>query len=708
MPDLGIIRPRLLWLIMLAAWASTAEAADRWTIIGWNDLGMHCMDADYSVFSLLPPFNTIHAQVVGPQGQLLRDPNGIQVTYEAVADPRGSINRTSTGKSNFWEFVEPLFGVHLEPDLGLAGHAMPGVGNQPQPMEWDATAGWFSAPGIPITPYDDGGAKNSYPVMRLTVRDRDGLKLATTDIVLPVSDEMSCAACHASGASPAAQPFEGWVDDPDPERDFRLNVLRLHDDRVGFRDEYKAAAELAGYRPEGLFVTTLEDHQPILCARCHASAALPNSGLPGITPLSRAIHRRMAFAQDPGNHLPLEAAENRSACYRCHPGSATRCLRGAMGRAVAADGTLAMQCQNCHGTMTDVASTDRVAWLDEPQCQSCHTGTATNNDGGIRHISVFNDDGSPRQAADPRFATNPDTPTAGVSLFRFSRGHGGLYCSACHGSAHAEFPSAQPNDNRQSRQLQGHEGAIVECETCHRSDLVSAGGGPHGMHPVGQKWVEAHPDAVESSGIAACRACHGADERGTVLSRAQAKRALVTDFGTKQLWRGFEIGCYTCHLGSQNQEANPNRAPFAEDASLAVARLVAPTIHLQARDPDGDSLILRIVEQPAHGTVVLSDVVARYFPEAGFAGDDTFTFAARDGDTDSNLATITLSIAAFCSGDCDDDGRVSVDEIVSSLSIALGSVELAQCNHGDGNADGEITVDEIVAGVTTALEGCVL
>jgi len=35
-----------------------------WTLIGWNNLGMHCMDDGYSVFSILPPFNTIDAQLM--------------------------------------------------------------------------------------------------------------------------------------------------------------------------------------------------------------------------------------------------------------------------------------------------------------------------------------------------------------------------------------------------------------------------------------------------------------------------------------------------------------------------------------------------------------------------------------------------------------------------------------------------------------------
>ena len=29
------------------------------TLLGWNNLGMHCMDSDYSVFSVLPPYNTV-------------------------------------------------------------------------------------------------------------------------------------------------------------------------------------------------------------------------------------------------------------------------------------------------------------------------------------------------------------------------------------------------------------------------------------------------------------------------------------------------------------------------------------------------------------------------------------------------------------------------------------------------------------------------
>ena len=36
-----------------------------YALIAWSELGMHCIDGkDYSVFSVLPPYNIIHAQLV--------------------------------------------------------------------------------------------------------------------------------------------------------------------------------------------------------------------------------------------------------------------------------------------------------------------------------------------------------------------------------------------------------------------------------------------------------------------------------------------------------------------------------------------------------------------------------------------------------------------------------------------------------------------
>ena len=59
-----------------------------------------------------------------------------------------------------------------------------------------------------------------------------------------------------------------------------------------------------------------------------------------------------------------------------------------------------------------------------------------------------------------------------------------------------------------------------------------------------------------------------------------------------------------------------------------------------------------------------------------------------------------------CAGDCDGNGEVSVDELITMVSIALGERELPDCKAGDRNDDGAIQVDEIISAVSRALEGC--
>ena len=46
-----------------------------------------------------------------------------------------------------------------------------------------------------------------------------------------------------------------------------------------------------------------------------------------------------------------------------------------------------------------------------------------------------------------------------------------------------------------------------------------------------------------------CRACHGLDYRGTVLSKAHSTRSFRIEDRTVTLAEGTAIGCYTCHSG---------------------------------------------------------------------------------------------------------------------------------------------------------------
>ena len=608
------------------------------SLVGWADVGMHETDgSDVSVYSLMPPYSTISAQFISG-GLLVTNPAGITVTYQAVADATGSINSTSQGKGNFYQYVQALYGQALAPDQGLGGFAMPGAANQPQAMTFDPAQNLFTAQGIPITPYDDQGQKNHFPMMRLTARNSTGTVLATTDIVLPVTDEMDCRACHASGSQIEARPPEGWAWEVDPVRDYKLNVLRRHDDHLLGTKSYAQTLTVAGYNTAGLVATVTQDGKPVSCILCHATGALPGSGAAGARPFTQLMHTKHAYAPDPRSGAPLTSLTNSGACLLCHAGPEQVAMRGVHHSTINTNGSLAMQCQSCHGSISSVGAVTRQGWLDQPACQSCHTGTAMSNAGALRYTSVFDALGNTRVAVDPTFATSTNTQTGGFALFKNSAGHGGLKCATCHGSTHAELLSSQSNDNVQSQRIQGQPGVLTSCNACHPSRPAGSAGGPHGMHPVDAQWASGH-----QVGTTACKVCHGADLRGTVLSWAQADRTFNA-FGSQHFWPGFQVGCYTCHGGPNNSDTNPNTAPAVTSLSAVAVAETPLTLALQGSDANGNALTFRVVTQPAHGTVSLTGNQATYLPAPGFVGTDSFTYAAWDGSTDSSLGTVSFTV----------------------------------------------------------------
>jgi hypothetical protein len=280
-------------------------------------------------------------------------------------------------------------------------------------------------------------------------------------------------------------------------------------------------------------------------------------------------------------------------CYQCHPGRRTDCLRGAM-----ANG--GMLCQDCHGNMEQVGNdftrnvslsnigafelgddfytnpnTPRVPWANEPGCGSCHTGDANDNmhgdadtlgdpEDGIRLMQAFrigDPKATPIVPSNTRFAENMVTadpnpndafdPTGNPMLYRVSTGHGGVFCEGCHGATHGIWPNKNPdaNDNVAAMQLQGHAGTIIECSVCHgNANLGNTLDGPHGMHAVGRTdFADGGHENLAERNPNACRACHGQNGEGTVLSRTAADRDFrgMEDGGL--VAKGTPVTCTMCH-----------------------------------------------------------------------------------------------------------------------------------------------------------------
>jgi subtilisin family serine protease len=68
------------------------------------------------------------------------------------------------------------------------------------------------------------------------------------------------------------------------------------------------------------------------------------------------------------------------------------------------------------------------------------------------------------------------------------------------------------------------------------------------------------------------------------------------------------------------------------------------------------------------------------------------------------IATVTPG--SVCVGDCDQNGAVTVDELVKAVNIALGHVLLTQCPALDCTGSGQVLVSCLVAAVGDALNGC--
>jgi len=357
-------------------------------VFAWNDLGMHCDQNDYSYFMVLPPYNTLHVQVLDRNGPNVLNASNVTVSYSF---PKKT---DSTLHTNFWSYAAQ-YGFNVARNVGISG--TPLAGN----MQQDSHGLGFVATGIPITPYDDDGTWDPYGTAVISVKDSSsGAVLQTANVVAPVSTEMMCVNCHA-----ASNP--------------QLDVLQRHDQHNG--------TTLASDQAKGIVHA---------CSQCHSDNALGAPGTPGVESLSLAMHN---FHKDKMTSTAT-AANTTPDCYNCHPGPKTQCMRGIMFRA-------GKSCHDCHGDMYGMTSSlqaGRQAWLQEPQCGSCHGSQHAENSSTLYRNSILQN------------AITSDMNNK-------------FYCEACHNGTHGEYTTANDADPTIPQKFQGDSYWIWNCTVCHTS-----------------------------------------------------------------------------------------------------------------------------------------------------------------------------------------------------------------------------------------------
>lgn len=87
-----------------------------------------------------------------------------------------------------------------------------------------------------------------------------------------------------------------------------------------------------------------------------------------------------------------------------------------------------------------------------------------------------------------------------------------------------------------------------------------------------------------------------------------------------------------------------NDPPVASDIKVDMNRNTIKSIVFKANDLDGDPLEYEVVKAPENGNVLAFPTVAEYSPAEGFIGVDTFTYRATDKFSQSQEATVTITV----------------------------------------------------------------
>jgi mono/diheme cytochrome c family protein len=411
-------------------------------LLSWCTLGLKCItDAD-GFFTFLPPGSALSAVLIRRDVVPEAVKDGVEISYAA---PEGF--KHPSKHVEFWKYAPSLIGKTPKPDQSAAGKGLDGT------LAFNEKSKTFDVAGIPVVPFADDGSINPYPLFTVTATDKaSGKVLAETKTVLPVSTEMSCWKCHGG-----AFRKDGVIGISNLTAE---GVLTVHDKRSGTDLALRAAAG-----------------KPVSCQSCHPDALFDATSDPKRLNLSAAMH---------GFHVNYLTGKGEEACANCHPDShtgVTRCLRDNH----AAQG---IGCASCHGYLEDHALTvlrseleagkeraavfmknitprsvptvsdikPRLAWIQEPDCMTCHKDFAT-PDKNAKAFNVWVKDRS--------------------GLYRSRKEDtGNVPCIACHGAPHATYPAAnaygRDRDNVQPIQYMGFAGPIgsrKRCDVCHTVEM---------------------------------------------------------------------------------------------------------------------------------------------------------------------------------------------------------------------------------------------
>ena len=125
----------------------------------------------------------------------------------------------------------------------------------------------------------------------------------------------------------------------------------------------------------------------------------------------------------------------------------------------------------------------------------------------------------------------------------------------------------------------------------------------------------------------------------------------------------------------------PNIAPVVSNINESTDEDVVETITLLGTDANNDDLTYSIISTPSNGTLSsISGNTVSYTPNQDWNGADTFIYKANDGATDSNTATVTITVNAINDPPTVSDINIFMEPGQTSTTVTLSGSDI------EGNA----------------------
>ncbi|BAU44230.1 Ig-like domain-containing protein [Leptolyngbya sp. O-77] len=316
-------------------------------------------------------------------------------------------------------------------------------------------------------------------------------------------------------------------------------------------------------------------------------------------------------------------------------------------------------------------------------------GVSNNNSGGVRYVS-YGSSGTSTQL------TTPDRASRSLGIY-----NGQLYLTATGtgfvglntvgtgtptSGSHTLTLRAVAGQLPYEFVLLDRDASIAGVDTLYVADYsgLTTSRGIHKFSFDGTNWISrGRYDAGQIIGLAGKVVGGTVELYGTQVTAANNSLVRIVD--TAAFNQNISGSLTTLAVAGANRifrgvafspSAVVNQPPVANSGSLITNEDAAFSGTLSGSDPEGAALTYSIVNQPANGTVTITNAATgayTFTPNLNFNGSDSFTFRVNDSVNDSGTATITITVNPVNDAPTASGVILNTDEDVAGSGFLLGA-----------------------------------